>query len=197
MNLPENVLLVTLLEEGPMDKLYKGDAERLRSSQRVSMLEIERVIEHTVEKLFVTRVLDVGCGTALFSEAFSLRKMVTTGIDINPAMVRAATDLVPGATFKCASAESLPFPDKSFDVVFLAHVLHESPSPLTVLQEARRVAKYRVAVLEWPYRTEETGPPVEHRLSAETVKRTAHKAGCIQFEKIELKYMVLYRMTPK
>jgi len=180
-----------------MNKLYQGDIDRLRSPQRVARLEVERVVELSVEKLFVTRVLDVGCGTGLFSEAFSLRKMVTTGIDINPAMVKAAADLVIDATFKCASADKLPFPDKSFDIVFLAHVLHESTSPVTVLQEARRVAKYRVAVLEWPYRAEDFGPPLEHRLQPETLKRAAHKAGCIQFEKIELDYMLLYRMTPK
>jgi len=180
-----------------MDKLFKGDIERLRSPERIARLEVERVVELSLEKLYVTKVLDIGSGTGLFSEAFALRRLNTTGIDINPAMITAATELVEDAKFRCAAAESLPFPDKSFDLVFMGHILHESPTPVQVLQEARRVAKYRIAVLEWPYRAEEVGPPLEHRITPEAVKKASHKAGCIQFEKQELEHMTFYRMTPK
>lgn len=46
---------------------------------------------------------------------------------------------------KLAPSEQISFPDCSFDLVFLGHVLHEADDPLTALQEARRVTRQRVA----------------------------------------------------
>ena len=34
----------------------------------------------------------------------------------------------------------------------LGHVLHETDDPVAALVEARRAARLRVVVLEWPYR---------------------------------------------
>ena len=62
-----------------------------------------------------------------------------SGVDVNPDMVGAAR-------------EHLPFADGGFDLVFLGVVLHETDAPPKVLQEARRVARLSVVVLEWPYR---------------------------------------------
>jgi ubiquinone/menaquinone biosynthesis C-methylase UbiE len=179
------------------DRLLKSDIERLRSPELRAQLEIERVVELCLEKLFVTKVLDIGSGIGLFSEAFALRNLMVTGIDTNPTMVKVAQDLVINASFKEAAAEMLPFKDKSFDVVFMALILNKSSLPQQVLEEARRVAKYRVTALEWPCRSEDDGPPLEHRLTPEFIKKIAHRAGCIQLEKIELNSMVLYRMRPK
>lgn len=179
------------------ERTFKGTIEKLNSPERRAMLEVERVVELCLEQLFVTKVLDIGCGSGIFAEAFAVRNMHVTGIDSNPEMVAFAKDHVPDASFREGSAESLPFADKSFDIVFMGHLLHESDTPGKVLAEARRVAKYRVAILEWPYRTEAFGPPLSHRMDAEAIKRLAHKAGLIQFQKTELQQMVFYRMTPK
>lgn len=175
---------------------YKGDVEKLRSPERIKMLEIERVVELCLEQLFITKVLDVGCGSGLFAEAFALRNLNVTGIDKNPRMVKTAADMVLNAQFQEGTAEQLPFPDRSFDLVFLGHLLHESDAPLLALKEACRVATSRIAVLEWPYREENTGPPLAHRLSHDTIKKQAKTAGCLIQKKIELEHGVLYRMQP-
>lgn len=179
------------------DRTFKGDINKLRSPQRVKILEIERVVELCLETLFVTKVLDVGSGSGLFAEAFALRNLEVMGIDKNPQMIKIATDMVLDARFREASAEKLPFPDKSFDLVFLGHLLHESSDPEAVLQEAARVATLRVAILEWPYIEEESGPPVEHRMKSEDVMKLARKAGLTDIRKIKLEHMILYRMRPK
>lgn len=176
-----------------MNRTFHGKIDQLRAESRVKLLEVERVVELTLEKLFVTKMLDVGCGSGLFSESFAFRKINVTGIDTNPDMIKAASDYVPSAKFQEAVAEKLPFEDKSFDLVFLGHVLHECEDQLEALREARRVAALRVAVLEWPYKEEEMGPPIDHRLKAEKVKSLSSKAGLKKFEKISLNHMVLYR----
>lgn len=179
------------------ERTFKGTIEKLNSPERRAMLEVERVVELCLEQLYVTKVLDIGCGSGIFAEAFALRNITVVGIDSNPEMVTFAKDHVTDASFREASAESLPFADKSFDIVFMGHLLHESDAPGSVLAEARRVAKYRVAILEWPHRTEAFGPPLDHRMEAEAIKRLAHKAKFIQFQKFELQHMAFYRMTPK
>ena len=44
--------------------------ERLRTPERVARLEVERVIDLALSGLAARSVLDVGIGSALFSEAF-------------------------------------------------------------------------------------------------------------------------------
>jgi hypothetical protein len=63
------------------------------------------------------------------------------------------------------------------------------------LSEARRVARVRVALLEWPYRAEEYGPPLEHRLRDEDIIRVARGAGFSQVETLSLAHMALYRLA--
>src|SRR4030042_1358759 len=44
-------------------------------------------------------------------------------------------------------------------------VLHERDDPRGALQAARHVSRKRVCLLEWPYREQPFGPPMEDRLS--------------------------------
>jgi demethylmenaquinone methyltransferase/2-methoxy-6-polyprenyl-1,4-benzoquinol methylase len=67
--------------------------------------------------------------------------------DINAAMLGAGRDraiargLVDGFTYAVADAESLPFPDRSFDTVSIAFGLRNCTDKPAVLREARRVLK--------------------------------------------------------
>jgi len=114
------------------------------------------------------------------------------GVDVNPEMIAAARVFIPAGDFRESSAEALPYPDASYDLVFMGLLLHESDEPLKVLQEARRVSRQRVCILEWPYLEGEFGPPLAHRLSPTAIEDLAHKAGFPQMERIPLSYLVLY-----
>jgi hypothetical protein len=72
--------------------------------------------------------------------------------------------------------------------------LHEADDVSAALVEAQRVAKKRVAVLEWPYMEEDKGPPLAHRLRSEDVIAGARKAGFAKVNNIRLKHMELYLM---
>ena len=173
---------------------YHGTPDRLRTPQRVALLEMDRVLGLSLADLTVKTALDVGTGTGLFAEAFAKQGIRVTGIDPNPQMIQAARNSVPQGRFQQASAEELPFPDGAFDLAFLGHVLHETDDPLQALKEARRVTRQRTAILEWPYQEDEDGPPLKERLKPETVHSLAQAAGFRVFDRTALKHMEFYRL---
>ena len=177
------------------ERRFHGTADRLRAADRIARLDVPRVVELSLAGLTAKSVLDVGTGTGVFAEAFAAAGLVVTGIDTNADLLAVARGFAPTAQFWEAPAEQLPFPDESFDLVFLGHVLHEADDPLAALQEARRVMRQRVAILEWPYRDEPHGPPLAHRLSPATVADLAARAGLAQVESIDLEHMAFFRLT--
>jgi ubiquinone/menaquinone biosynthesis C-methylase UbiE len=178
------------------ERRFQGEADRLRTPERLALLEVPRVAALSREGLTVESALDVGTGTGIFAEAFAAGGLVVTGIDVNVDLLAVAHEHVPTAHFKEAPAERLPFADRSFDLVFLGHVLHETDDALAALTEARRVTRRRVAILEWPYREEPKGPPLAHRLKPEMVADLAIRAGFQDVETIHLEHMDFYRLTP-
>jgi ubiquinone/menaquinone biosynthesis C-methylase UbiE len=178
------------------ERRFSGDPERLRTPQRMALLEVGVVVESSLERLSARSVLDVGTGTGIFAEAFAGRSLSVTGIDPDSKLLAIARGYAPGASFKTGTAESLPFPDGSFDLVFLGHVLHETDNPDAALSEARRVALQRVAILEWPYKDEDRGPPRAHRLEPSRILAMAAEAGFAGAERIQMKHMDFYRLTP-
>jgi ubiquinone/menaquinone biosynthesis C-methylase UbiE len=178
------------------ERRFHGGADRLRAPERVALLETETVTRLCVEGIEAFSVLDIGTGTGIFAEAFTARSLRVTGIDPDPDLLAIARVQVPSAAFREGVAEKLPCDDESFDLVFLGHVLHETDDPVGALVEARRVSRKRVAILEWPYRKEEMGPPLAHRLEPSRIIELANLAGFQKVEKIELQHMDFYRLTP-
>jgi ubiquinone/menaquinone biosynthesis C-methylase UbiE len=164
----------------------------LRAPARLALLETGRVTSLCLQGIEAGTVLDVGTGTGVFAEAFARLGLRVTGVDVQPAMLDAARAYVPAARFALAHSESLPFAAGSFDLVFLGHVLHEAANPLQSLKEARRVSALRVAVLEWPYIKEASGPPLRHRLKAEDIVRLAAASGFSSVENPPLSHMALF-----
>jgi ubiquinone/menaquinone biosynthesis C-methylase UbiE len=100
------------------------------------------------------RLLDVGTGTGRFlrQAARALPEAKLLGVDLSPWYVGFARDLLSGASasargstppvrVEVANAESLPYPDHSFDVVTSIFMTHELPRSVrrTALREMRRV----------------------------------------------------------
>ena len=178
------------------ERRFHKKAELLRSSERIALLEVDRVVRSCIEGLSIQSMLDVGTGTGVFAEAFAKRGLVVIGIDPNGELLALARRYVPNADFREAAAEALPFEAGSFDLVFLGHILHEADDQRKALSEARRVSRQRVSVLEWPYRREEQGPPLEHRLSPATIEGLAREIGYRQVERSQFMHMDLYHLTP-
>ena len=178
------------------EKRFDGKVERLRTPERVARLEVERVVSRCLEAADLKSVLDVGVGSGLFAEAFAQRGLEVAGVDVNPEMIAAARQFVLEGDFREATAEALPYPDASFDLVFFGLLLHESDEPLKALQEARRVSRQRVCILEWPYQDGEFGPPLAHRLNPTEIEDLARKAGFTHLESTQLNHLAFYRLAP-
>lgn len=179
------------------EKTFSGDIDRLRRPERMAVLEVPRVVDLSIKGVTPASVLDIGCGSGIFTEAFVSRGLFCASVDFNPPMLRATRGFVVNARVAAATAEHLPFANKSFDLVFMAHLLHEVDEPATALKEASRVCKKRIAVLEWQYREEEIGPPLHHRLSPEAMGAAVIKAGLKSVKPIILKYLIFYLIDLK
>jgi ubiquinone/menaquinone biosynthesis C-methylase UbiE len=89
------------------------------------------------------KVLDIGCWTGQLESLIRKDVAALTGIEPNKNAVTFATLHHPDTTFLVASADHLPFHDRSFDVVLLLDVLEHVP-PNTeeiVLKEIYRILK--------------------------------------------------------
>jgi len=86
-------------------------------------------------------VLDVGCGTGrLFPFLFQSEKNVT-GIDLSPKMIAIAKKKFAKAELLVGDIKSMPFPDKSFDVVVAAFVVVHLKTLREFFREVHRVLK--------------------------------------------------------
>jgi ubiquinone/menaquinone biosynthesis C-methylase UbiE len=91
------------------------------------------------------RVLDVACGTGVVTRLAAERvgeAGSVTGLDINPGMLEVAGKATPperSIAWQEANAESMPFPDNSYDVVLCQMGLQFVPGKLNALREMRRV----------------------------------------------------------
>lgn len=85
-------------------------------------------------------VLELGCGTGLFSREIIADGLHLTSIDISPELLHIAKRKVPDLEFVQTDAHRLPFAESTFDVVLGSSVLHHLEVGL-VLREIRRVTR--------------------------------------------------------
>ena len=88
-------------------------------------------------------LLDVGCGTGFLIDILAKRKSAKyRGVDLSDEMIRVAKGkAIHGAEFTVGSADRLPYPDESFDIVACSQSFHHYPRPEEAMGEAKRVLK--------------------------------------------------------
>lgn len=83
------------------------------------------------------RVLDIGCGAGNMLQAIDA---VRTGVDLSDIMLeRSRAKLGASVTLRKMSAESLDFPDASFDKIICSEVIEHILDPRKALMEIQRV----------------------------------------------------------
>ncbi len=107
-----------------------------------------RQLEWNAIKPYITKqatFLDVGCGAGFsLMKAYSELECEIQGIDPEPGahgVGRFTDGLWKERPIIQGTAESLPFPDASFDIVYSSHVLEHVNSEKQALQEMKRVLK--------------------------------------------------------
>ncbi|NLG51258.1 MAG: methyltransferase domain-containing protein [Chloroflexi bacterium] len=93
------------------------------------------------QQLAPQRILEVGCGTGRWLDELAANHSIT-GLDLSCAMLQQARlqGQQPPALV-CGAAESLPFPDATFDLVFCVNALHHFRVPQAFISEAWRTVQ--------------------------------------------------------
>jgi len=130
------------------------------------------------------RVLEVGCGPGFFSPAVARRLSAghLTLLDAQAPMLAMAAERLEkrglaNFTGACGGAESLPFADAAFDVVFMIAVLGEVPDRASAVREAARALRPGGCFSS----TEAAGDP--DRVSGTELDALAARAGLAKGER--------------
>lgn len=95
------------------------------------------------------KVLDIGCGTGIFSPFFETSSY--TGIDIDEKYIDRAKAKYPEHSFQEMDATKLQFDPSIFDICFISGIIHhlDDSSASKVISEARRVLKTNGCIVVW------------------------------------------------
>jgi len=86
-------------------------------------------------------ILDIGPGQGLYAKLFLQWGMKVSCVDIDPSLRDVYRGL--GCDFEQVDlrSEKLPYPDKSFDVIWCSHVIEHLHDPVAFLMECERVLR--------------------------------------------------------
>ncbi len=125
-------------------ELWK-DFDKIEYYKNTVAILTERLAKNGLSVDGFHRVLDDGCGSGRYTLALKdLGCAHVTGVDISENSIAFATGMNPfgsDVAFRQASVLELPFPDKSFDLVFSNGVLHHTRDTRKGLDEIYRVLK--------------------------------------------------------
>jgi ubiquinone/menaquinone biosynthesis C-methylase UbiE len=105
-----------------------------------------------------TSVLDCGCGAGRFVRLAADQGAKVAGIDAASALVEIARKRTPYADLRVGDFESLPWPDRTFDVVVGFSTFQFADDHASALREASRVSRGSVWVVI-PTRLADSGIP--------------------------------------
>lgn len=125
--------------ENAYDQEYYEDWVTKQRARRVVMWQ-KRLKSVALSAPAKGRLLDVGCGEGLFLEVARENGWDVAGTEISPAGARLAAASLGEAIF-CGALSDAHYPDASFDVVTLWHVLEHTTNPFEQLSEIRRILK--------------------------------------------------------
>jgi 2-polyprenyl-3-methyl-5-hydroxy-6-metoxy-1,4-benzoquinol methylase len=114
------------------------------AGRRHKAAKIAAVLQHFLgrENLDGLRLLDIGCSTGYLSDELARRGAQVVGIDIDePGLARAKGVVEDRAELIACSADAVPLPSASFDIIVFNHIYEHVPDADAVVSEIRRLLK--------------------------------------------------------
>ena len=150
------IQLERIPEPEVMDDLEGVEAYSAAASQAY-LERIDRTfVEHALSLgVAEGHALDIGTGPGVIPIMLAARvpRLRLTGTDLSEPMLQKALKAAEEAgvadrlDFRLGDAKSLPFSDRSFDLVLCNSLLHHLPAPLALFNEISRVSKPGAAIL--------------------------------------------------
>ncbi|WP_321373591.1 class I SAM-dependent methyltransferase [uncultured Draconibacterium sp.] len=100
--------------------------------------------EEMLKESDLGKILELGCGTGLYTEILLKNSKIVVATDFSDEMVATAKQKrgnLQKVQFKRANALNLDFENESFDTVFMANLIHIIGNAEKVIQESKRVLK--------------------------------------------------------
>ncbi|MBI5380029.1 MAG: class I SAM-dependent methyltransferase, partial [Nitrospirae bacterium] len=133
------------------------------------------------------RVADVGTGSGYFLPWLSRAvgsEGVVYGVDVQTEMLAWAERKVrearlPNVRLVHSTDTDTKLPPQSVDVVLLVNTYHEVHDPSGLMKNLRKTLSSGglLAIIDWKPEPTPMGPPLGHRVSPDTVKKTVEAAG--------------------
>lgn len=130
----------------PMQLAYSELQDKMldEPGRRRKAAKIVAVLRHFLgrEDLGGLRLLDIGCSTGFIAEEMAKAGADVVGIDIDePGLAKARERFGATVEFVRCSADQIPVPSKSVDIVLFNHIYEHVPDADAVMKEIRRVLK--------------------------------------------------------
>jgi 2-polyprenyl-6-hydroxyphenyl methylase/3-demethylubiquinone-9 3-methyltransferase len=111
---------------------------------QLNPLRLKYILQHT--SINDKKILDVGCGAGIFTEALAKQGAHTSGIDLSPAVILAGRQHAEKSNlnihYECVATED--FSEKnpeSFDVVVCMELLEHVPNPIQLIKACAHLLK--------------------------------------------------------
>jgi ubiquinone/menaquinone biosynthesis C-methylase UbiE len=123
--------------------VYRDDLPRgfFSFEMRRRLQLVSDLLTAQIEKMDNPDVLECGCGPGDILALLAPLRCRLTGLDLNQRYLDMAAEKIPGAMLINGNAESLPFPDASFDIVYAVGVLPYLSDDRTAAKEIARVTR--------------------------------------------------------
>lgn len=135
---------------------FANDLEE-RTNYVVGESDIEATKTYLAKQKTLGKTLELGCGNGTYTKILLRQAEWLTATDYSDEMVAVSTTRLKGienVRVEKANCFSLPYPDASFDTVFMANLLHVIPKPEKAVAEARRMIRMNGRLLIISFTTE-------------------------------------------
>jgi len=157
-------------------KVFSGDPEVLRSERRKKIMPVESFEKEVLLKLkFRDSAVDYGAGIGYFTIPLSKHFKKVYAVELNREMIEKLQKELENEGIKNVEIiESNKPPDlKNIDFVLFSNVLHEVDDYNIFLDWAKN---FKITcVIDWEKVETEFGPPLEHRIPKDEMKKAMEK----------------------